>query len=1770
MMHQFRSLLLTTVALTALASGAARANPDGPNVVGGAATVGGLGTSTVIVNQHTDRAIIDWRTFNIGNGELTRFNQPNSGSVVLNRVTGGLGPSQILGTLSANGKVFLVNPDGILFGPNSIVNTAGFLATTSGIKNDDFMAGRYVFDRPGRPDASIVNLGTITATDSGFAALVAPGVRNSGTITANVGSVGLASGNGFTLDFYGDKLITLQVGDQIAASVKDVATGETLDALVKNTGKLSANGGRVELSAVTARQVVDSVINNTGVIEANTVGQKGGQIILGAATASTKVAGAPAQNVKVSGTLSAAGKDAGTKGGKVKITGESITLTGANIDASGKAGGGKVLIGGDVGGGKGNALVPQAMLENEAISNATTLTADAMTVINASAKRQGDGGKVVLWSNGATTFYGTILATGGRKGGNGGFVETSGKFLNVGGSKVSAGQGGTWLLDPDDLLIDASLAATIETSLNSGTNVFKQTSFGGIGGSGDITVAASIHWTTSAMLTLSAYRHIIFDGSGAISNTGGGKLVMRADNTGTGTGTVTLNTTGQVNFSTGGAVSIFYNPTSYAAPTSYGTSVISPDFTAYMLVNNVTNLQAIATNVNGAYALGRDIDATGFANPIGSSYTYSQFNGVFDGQFHTIDNLTLHLSASNAGLFGYIGANGRVQNLFLEHVSVATGQSNGKAGALAATNEGTISNVHVVSGTVGSGATAGAMVGGLVGENLANGFIQYSSSSANVSASAATSGLSSMAGGLVGLNAGTIQYSYATGNVSGQGALSTYPIFAYLGGLVGMNTNNGTITGGGAEGNVIATGAGAYVMAGGLVGVNISTAANSILGSSASGNVSVKHGSNAGGLVGFNSGEILGGYAEGNVIGTASFGPGSSGVDRLAIGGLVGANGWMVSGPTTYTGKITLSQALGNVTVNGTDTGSVCCNATAGGLVGTNVGDVLHSQAFGNVLSTVDHASLGGLVGTNSGSITDFGILSILGSGFASAHGNVTGAGRSNIGGLVGTNETGGTIFGAVAIGNVVGGPNSAAGGLVGANQGSVTQSSAWGNLLASNNSMVGGLVGSNGPDGTITISYASGVVIGGDQSYVGGLVGGNVGEISVSFAAGDVYGGQGSKVGGLVGVNGGLSYGALTPPSSISKAYATGAVHGDSGSAVGGLVGVNGGTIDQTYAVGAVTAAPGSVKGGLVAENLLTGTPPGWINAIGLSFGTTLTLSNTAGTTTSSYWNTETTGQSVSAGGDPKTTAQLIAGLPPGFSTTDWTIDPGPPTSYPYLTAVPYAKPSPNGYIDPTEKDFLNGIVNLIDDLLQHVAILDAKTDNPGTVIEIVNNDPAGTPNTNTPGTNRPGRPGDPATTAGIRGLNRPPLDKLPSGVPPITETRYVSNEVTLEIEQTVPRDRVEAIARQLGLNVLGAQDFNMAGTSMFRFRLPAGRTVADVIRAMEAGGNKVGAAQPNYVYSLTQGTAPDLSSAQDLSSSQDLSADPASRATGVASPSSLQYSLSKLRLTEAHRVSRGEQIVVAVIDSEVDRTHPDLKTVKFEAFDALGDNMAEPHAHGTSMTGAIASRGRILGVAPGVDVLAIKAFGSAGGNTFEIIKGLDWAAAHGAKIVNMSFAGPPDPMLSRALAVARRKGMVLIAAAGNAGPKSPPLFPAADPNVIAVTATDLDDKVFPGANRGKYIAVAAPGVDVLALSPGGRYEMSTGTSIATAHVSGLAALLLQRNPTLGHEGVRRILMSTAKDLGPKGHDAEYGAGLVDAYGALNAAASEAPDITSSIRPRL
>ena len=690
--------LLTTTALSALgllALGArpAAAGPEGGTVVGGAATIAGQGSAAVVVNQSSSHAIINWHTFNVGAGQSVTFNQPGSSSIALNRVTGGLGPSEILGTLTANGKVFIINRDGILFGPNAVINTAGFLATTNDIKNSDFMAGRMNFNIPGRPDASIVNLGNITATSGGFAALVAPGVRNSGTITATLGTVTLAAGNSFTLDLYGDKLITLAVNDQIASKVIDVATGQPLKSLITNDGKIKANGGRVELTAAAARHVVDSVINTSGVIKANSIGKHNGMIVLSAATGGSKGAGAPAQTIKVSGTLSAAGKKNGTTGGTILVTGEDIQFVNALVDASGSAGGGKVLIGGDWGGGSptsGLVNNQSAKLENFLIPTATTVSVDAGTTINASAKDSGNGGKVILWSDAQTTFAGTILARGGAQSGNGGFVETSSKKLLTFNGTVDAqapnGAVGTLLLDPENYYINAAgapppgdptasaiSASALVSQLNLSDVVIATSSTGS--NAGDIRVNSNIAWTGNNSLTLSAHHDIQIDAT--ITNTGAGNLILRADNAGTGTGTVQLITMGQINFAgSTGAVSIYYNPSpigvegnKYANPTTFG--AVTGQLNTYMLVNNAPDLNLIGATEgtrSAQYALGRNFSATDF-NGFAPGTTFTS-GFVFDGNGglgvnYTISNLTISSASNAVGLFPVLGAGATVRNLNL-------------------------------------------------------------------------------------------------------------------------------------------------------------------------------------------------------------------------------------------------------------------------------------------------------------------------------------------------------------------------------------------------------------------------------------------------------------------------------------------------------------------------------------------------------------------------------------------------------------------------------------------------------------------------------------------------------------------------------------------------------------------------------------------------------------------------------------------------------------------------------------------------------------------------------------------------------------------------------------------------------------------------------------------------------------------------------------------------------------------------------------------------
>jgi hypothetical protein len=414
-----------------------------------------------------------------------------------------------------------------------------------------------------------------------------------------------------------------------------------------------------------------------------------------------------------------------------------------------------------------------------------------------------------------------------------------------------------------------------------------------------------------------------------------------------------------------------------------------------------------------------------------------------------------------------------------------------------------------------------------------------------------------------------------------------------------------------------------------------------------------------------------------------------------------------------------------------------------------------------------------------------------------------------------------------------------------------------------------------------------------------------------------------------------------------------------------------------------------------------------------------------------------------------------------------------------------------------------------------------------------------------------------------GFIGSGRPPNSGPPQGGPPPTagngNTRsrgtrggggggggaaqsqanqtFVPNEVVTAFAPGTAPQAINAVAQRYGLTQLETQNFALIGVTLYRWRIGARTTVPNLVRAL-GGERSVASVQPNFLFTLQQDTAKA----------------PAGAPAGALGTGA-QYVLDKLQVAQAQQIATGKTVRVAVIDSRIDAKLADLDGSIAKSFDAVPGNN-KPHPHGTSIAGAIVSHGRLTGIAPGAELFAVVAFddspGVAKGTSFAIYKGLQWAADNGARVVNMSFAGPADPLLHKMLAAAYDKGMVLIAAAGNAGPQSPPLYPAADPDVIAVTATDKDDKLFASANRGRYLAVAAPGVDIIALAPDDKIQFSTGTSIAAAHVSGIAALLLEYDPSLKPSDIRAALIATARQIGPPKPDSDFGAGLVSAYRAV------------------
>ncbi|MBI3698905.1 MAG: S8 family serine peptidase [Afipia sp.] len=402
------------------------------------------------------------------------------------------------------------------------------------------------------------------------------------------------------------------------------------------------------------------------------------------------------------------------------------------------------------------------------------------------------------------------------------------------------------------------------------------------------------------------------------------------------------------------------------------------------------------------------------------------------------------------------------------------------------------------------------------------------------------------------------------------------------------------------------------------------------------------------------------------------------------------------------------------------------------------------------------------------------------------------------------------------------------------------------------------------------------------------------------------------------------------------------------------------------------------------------------------------------------------------------------------------------------------------------------------------------------------------------------------PDSSAAPRPRRPRPAQQVATDVP--ADDSYVSKEVLIEVDGKPTEQQVDSIAKRHRLTRTQSQSFPLTGSTYFRWTISDGRSVDDVVRELLDSGD-VKSAQRNNVFKLQE------------------------EATVKAEGDPAQYGLTKLRLPQAHALSVGADVTIAVIDSGIDIDHPELAGRIAGSFDALGSKEG-PHIHGTSVASTIVAHGRLMGAAPSAKLLAIRAFGAqdnaqdrdANSTSFVVIKSLDYAVSNRAQIINMSFAGPRDKAIQRSLAAAAKKGIVLIAAAGNAGAKSPPLFPAADGNVIAVSATDQSDNLFTASNRGRYIAISAPGVDILSAAPDGKYQIISGTSLAAAYVSGVAALMISRSPDIASSDLRATLLSTARDLGPPGRDDQFGAGQVDALGAVSAVAT--PMATASDRP--
>jgi filamentous hemagglutinin family protein len=1043
--HRFKFNALATLCLLSLG---AQANPVGGNVVNGSASFNTSGNTLTVTN--TPGAIIHWQDFSIQSNEITRFNQQSASSAVLNRVVGG-NTSQILGSLQSNGRVFLVNPNGVVFGAGSTVDVAGLVATSLNLSDADFLSGRHCFTSD--PNAQAVsNAGNINAQQGGEIWLIAPNVENSGVITAPNGEILLAAGS------------SVELVNSLDPNLRVNITAPAGDAT--NVGQLVASAGHLGLFG--------TIVRNSGQVSADSATMQGGKIVFRSS-----------QRTEITGTASATG----VGGGEIKV-----------------------------------------------LSDMQTGTVSVSGTLDASAPVAGDGGFIDTSAAHVQVLDGAIIST-----------------------LAASGNHGNWLIDPTDYYVSAVDPAngsswmsntTLGANLGLG-NVTIQTLASGAG-NGDIFVNDVVSWNSTSNLILNAHRHVQIGAaagfqSGGVAQSPGG-LTLHADIGGTGTGTIIFDPTSLISLQGGsvavlyGGINLFYNPTSYTTPTDFTPYVNgNPNLTAWMLVNNITSLQAINTNLAGNYALGRSIDAAvtstwnagaGFV-PLGNATT--NFTGKFSGNGYAINSLTINLPASNdVGLFGVVGATGMVLGAGLNGSTINGSKA---VGGIAGSNFGNVYTSYV-NDTLVSGVTS---VGGLVGYNESGVYFSYAS---NGSVTGTTN-----VGGLTGLNAGTAINSAIIDSTYVVGTAVTGA--ANVGGLVGRN---------------------------GLAATPSPTFNTHFLGAisnSYSSSGLVSGATNAGGLAGLNdfggtittsfwdsvTTGLIGGIGGGTLTGAADFSTFSLSQASLTTAGMDFTNTWwMIDGNTRpflkneYSTTITNSHQLQMMAMNLTTNYTLANNVV-----------MTPSMAAGGMWSSAGFSP----VGSFSGSLNGQGYTI---SGLFINRPTVAGVGlfswldvgaKVNDLGLVG-----GSVTGWYRVG-----------GLAGYGDATISNSYVSGmNVAEAGGSTIGGLVGQNGSSGSITGSYVSGGTVTGTGRWVGGLVGVNLGAIDGSHVVGNTVNGviAGDGVGGLVGWS---AFGANISNSYVSISNVSGLA------SVGGLVGDNGGSVGNSYVNGVAVVANNTV-GGLVGWN--------------------------------------------------------------------------------------------------------------------------------------------------------------------------------------------------------------------------------------------------------------------------------------------------------------------------------------------------------------------------------------------------------------------------------------------------------------------------------------------------------------------------------------------------------------------------------------------------------